>query len=144
MAVKLLKDRGQNAKIGYGKYKNPDPTVPASYGGGTVAVNPIANVWYDPEGHMRRSKDSGEISSSHPLHVVHHEIGHGLYRTKMTRFSPGEQGLVRKQVSTYAGKNPNEFLAEVHAGIEGGEKFSPEIMEMFRRYAGVSHKSEQP
>jgi len=138
VAVKQMQDMGQEAELGTpGKFKN-GASVPASFYKGKVYVNPAAyQFWNDPVGMMNTNKESGQLSSSHPLHVIHHEIGHSKYRTKATRFDVGEQGLVRKEVGNYAAKNPNEFLAEVHAGLHGGTKFSADIMGLFKKYAGV-------
>ena len=84
---------------------------------------------------MKKNKEIGHTSSGNPLHVIHHEMGHAKHLSRLKIFDVGEKGLIRKQVGEYATKNPSEFIAEVYAGMQGGETFSPEIMSLYHKYS---------
>ena len=55
-----------------------------------------------------------------------------LRRKKFTK----EEELIAKTVSTYAVKNPLEFVAEVNAMILSGYKPSEEVMKLYKKFGG--------
>lgn len=96
-------------------------------------------------------------SSDDPRHVVYHETGHLLhYRKREDRiladdgtilrfddttgyvadFDLGQKTFISQNVSRYAFTNSNEFVAEVYAGHLGGQTYSDEVMEMYRKFRG--------
>ena len=49
---------------------------------------------------------------------------------------PSHRELAMSQVSTYAGEDPQEFVAETRAALLDGKEFSDEIMKMYEHYSG--------
>lgn len=143
-SLSKIEETGVTAQIGnHEKFKNTPATVPAYVYEGKVYINPNAwEFWKDPETLMKKNFEMGQLSSSNPLHVIYHEIGHLKYKTRLSRFDSGDQGSVRKIVSARAAKNPNEFLAETYAAMQDGKKYGPLIMDMFEKYSSIKNQVE--
>jgi len=79
-------------------------------------------------------------------HILHHKkLPYGDARRYRTgKFGTGRLAEQRKQiageVSTYAQRNPMEFVAETFAGHVNGKKYSSAVMEMYKFYNGPELK----
>lgn len=103
--------------------------------------------------------ERGWWSNDHPLHIIHHEIGHMLhYKTPnaitggyvrpvgpdgklLPRDAVGReiaqwQASTTQRVSRYGMTNNAEFVAEVYAGIRGGKTYDDDIMAVYRLLGG--------
>ena len=83
-----------------------------------------------------------------------HEYGHALHAKnvpsdewkawKKAKFGRGKikatKLSIAKQVSDYAMKNPQEFVAETFAGNLNGKKYSKEVYAMYKEYKGPTLK----
>lgn len=92
------------------------------------------------------------FSSGHPDSTVHHEIGHAKHYREIKDRMYSKRGRqwhdfrkpfpkllgrrVGREVSGYAATNKVEFVAEVYAGVKGGQKYSPRIMQYYKRLGG--------
>lgn len=103
-----------------------------------------------------KSKNPNYRKSS-PFHVIYHEIGHCLHYLEGAKWvevnitgilSSEKQALfnefknkythIAKQVSDYACTSPSEFVAEVFAKSLDGQKFSGDVMTLYKKYGGPS------
>lgn len=84
--------------------------------------------------------------NNNEFHVIYHEYGHfrhfkttsyNALKKHNTEFktNPYKQNTA-KQVSSYAKTEPMEFVAEVYAGLLNGNKYSKEVMALYRSYNG--------
>jgi hypothetical protein len=113
----------------------------------SIYINPRAGLWRDTERKMKQLFNSGYSSSSDPLHVVNHEIGHFLHYNALgnqsyqffrdTPLTSLQINMIRTEVSAYATSNPIEFVAETYAGLKAGRKYSDEIMRLYAYFGGV-------
>jgi hypothetical protein len=104
--------------------------------------------WDNPAKSSKAAYAFGHTSTGHPDHNVTHELGHARQRAELglretlrlheSKFSDTEKSLVKKEVSGYAGSNPNEFTAEVFAGLRTGKTYSPAVMGLYKKYKGPS------
>ncbi|KAA0117870.1 DUF1073 domain-containing protein [Methylobacterium sp. P1-11] len=92
------------------------------------------HYWQSPEIWATQQHSSGWTSSPSPSHVLDHEVGHHKYEAPDNWKSDDHAALVKKHVSEYASKNPNEFAAEYHAGTENGKTYPKEIQDLFSHY----------
>ena len=71
--------------------------------------------------------------------MICHEFAHFLYnknnKTKNNNFNENEKKIA-SEVSEYSKKNPEEFVAEVYAGIITGAKYSSKVMKLYAKYNG--------
>lgn len=115
-------------------------------GKGTIIINTKASEW-------NLTKNSHHFTSTtHQYHNIIHELGHldhyrngssTISKNKSLKFSPEEKKLIEKEVSTYAGYEPNEFVAEVFAAIKLGKTYSSTIMELYKFYkSGIKTTSQ--
>lgn len=125
--------------------KNPDWIMAYRPGEDVLLLNPNLAV-KDIFEKIREATSIGHFSTSKPLHIIRHEIGHAmLYHanpTLMMKFRGVDSlnrrvmDLVRKEVSIMATKGPVEFVAEVYAGLRGEKTYSDKIMRMYYAYGG--------
>lgn len=116
-----------------------------------------------PKDKINLKKMLAEVSSAdikeHPkwscadgeLATIDHEAGHAVNKL------PGSQVFtvltddidkeflallsdIKSEVSEYAQLSPDEFCAELFSGLMEGKRFSPKIMELYKRYNGVIPK----
>jgi len=114
---------------------------------------PEGSPWLNPNAMwlMLNDRFSSKISSSsHPLAIIDHELGHAFHYQsvgddtwrklkQMGQFDGKENRLVTNRVSEYAKTNPLEFVAETYAGLKGGKDYrdAPNVGKWFRNYAGT-------
>lgn len=126
--------------------ENPDWLMAYRPGEDVLLLNPHLGL----REMIRKTAEAGSnkyFSTSAPLHVIRHEIGHAmLYHaaplrigqlSMADRLNPRVRPLVEKEVSEYAATNPLEFVAEVYAGLRDGRTYSDKIMRMYHAYGGV-------
>lgn len=126
--------------------ENPDWLMAYRPGEDVLLLNPHLGL----REMIRKTAEAGSnkyFSTSAPLHVIRHEIGHAmLYHAAPLRIgklsmaaqlNPRVRPLVEKEVSEYAATNPLEFVAEVYAGLRDGRTYSDKIMRMYHAYGGV-------
>jgi hypothetical protein len=102
---------------------------------GTVTINPNSPYWINPVERQKFNFEKGHLSSAHPMHAIHHEIGHLKYNAPWYFSSREEREIAKKGVGAYAAENPREFVSEVYAGMKAGRAFNPEVQHLFSRYA---------
>ena len=123
--------------------------IPAAYDreDDVLHVNPRSRFFQ--AGMMRASNfiqgGGGEtyFSTGSILHIVRHELSHCAhwhhdqrsYRVKDFE-DPSHRELAMSQVSTYAGEDPQEFVAETRAALLDGKKFSDDVMKLYEHYSG--------
>lgn len=108
----------------------------ASNSNQTIYINKSSSYWSNPVERMKAAYESGFLSTSNPIHTVIHETGHLKYKDagQYWRSKDYQRGIAG-QVSRYAQTNPSEFVAETHAGLKSGKKYSKEVMQLFGLYA---------
>jgi hypothetical protein len=113
----------------------------------TVVLNVKSPFWEDAVGGAIKQFQEGFWSSDHPASVVHHEIGHHAHKT---RYDSADEWIVDADkkvpssivdavgddVSIYGTTEVGEFVAETFAGLMNGERYVPEIMEVYDYYKG--------
>lgn len=97
-------------------------------------------------GHSRSLKKNGWLASDHARSTVHHEVGHALHRERLGHLDfqdlraagwPGDtEAKIARQVSRYATTHPGEFVAETFSGLVNGERYSDEVMALYKKYNG--------
>jgi hypothetical protein len=116
----------------------------------SIHLNKAANYWRNPTMEQRRLRSSGWTSSSSPVHVLLHEVGH-MRDLKMGKRGGGvdpwfnqygtnkntKKGLA-KRVSGYAAQSPDEFVAETYAGRRTGRKYDYQVMSAYRETKGLN------
>ena len=124
-----------------------------------VLINRSHTSWINPAKAAATSRGSREFSSSSPMHVVYHEMGHardkkigdrvgpfGGMWALATRKGPSEEQRAERanqmrsaarRVSYYATKNPSEFIAETYAGRRTGHRYDSRVMSAYREAAGL-------
>lgn len=131
-AIKAAETMGYKAH----EWKPSSPSLSAAvFSNGALHINANHKFWSDPVEKMKFNHASGQLSSDSPAHVIHHEIGHVMYDPPDNFFHMAHRDLAKDNVSKYAGVNPKELVSEVHAGMMGGKKYSPEVMNVFGMYA---------
>jgi len=95
----------------------------------------------NPYGNPKKDKDTplfftGRfISANDPEHMMNHEVAHAMYRAPEKFADPSHRAVAREEVSGRASHSPDEFVAEVHAGMKAGRTYSDNVMQMFKQYA---------
>ena len=128
-AIKLIESLGHRTE----PYFNPKASGAAYYSHGAISVNAAHKFWRDPVGNMKQQK--GVLSSEHPEHAIHHEIGHALFDAPDNWMNPIDEWKIAELVSKYARRNPKEFVSEVYAGIQAGIVYPEVVMNKFKVYA---------
>lgn len=132
-AERVIRENGFEANV----YRNAKSGFIASYSPSqrNISINASKSYWKDPVGNAKKYGDSGQLSSSHPDHILHHEMGHAIYDPPDNFMSNHERDHIGAHVSKYATTNPKEFVSEVHAGMKAGKQYDEKIMFLFHRYA---------
>lgn len=109
-----------------------------------LRVNSRSRWFADPVREQRRLRREGWFSTTDPRGLVAHEVAHARFRHtdgKLRLWPLGYTTQGRKvagRVSQYAKTNPQEFVAEVSAGLKTGRKYDREVMSLYRAAAGLS------
>ena len=107
-------------------------------------LNPGYPFWANPAEDARMQHAKGHWSSSDPMHIIRHEMGHltqykkseaDYMRLSGMIFSP-EEAAIAARVSAYAAESPREFVAEVFAAKLAQAAFDDEVMQLYRRLGG--------
>lgn len=107
-----------------------------------LRVNSRSRWFGDPVGEQRRLRRQGWFSTTDPKGLVAHEVAHGRFKHSdgnLRLWPLGQSGPARRvagRVSQYAKTNPQEFVAEVAAGLATGRKYDHEVMSMYRAATG--------
>lgn len=114
----------------------------AAYGSSTngILVNPRSSYWKDPIASAKANHESGHLSSDHPLSTLLHEVGHTIYEPPHQWMNAQKEKEIAGQVGRYAASNPKEFVSEVFAAKHTGKELSPEVMNLYNRYANLIKK----
>jgi len=109
------------------------------------------------------------INNGGAFRTINHEIGHAVHyqnvgeeQFKNLRYFGGREkdylkasqrlkaelgdslyGSIQSNVSMYATTSPTEFVAETYSYLCNGQKFSNEIMDLYKKYGGVIPKCAQ-
>lgn len=157
-AQAYLQRRGFNVFI----YNNPGDTAiaRAALGVKQISLNQASEYWSNPALRAIDYRRVGHLASSAPMATLYHEIGHTRDRMGLNRFIvDGEKGAkdwkstvsgtdarrmrqswrnrdAARRVSSYAGTNPMEFVAEVYSGRRTGRRYDHEVMRVYSRASG--------
>jgi lambda family phage portal protein len=110
--------------------------------------------YFESDKYLQMKEQGLKDKWSSAVDTFGHEYGHALHakdvsyeqwRTwKRGKFGSGKIGAMKKsiakQVSDYAMKNPQEFVAETFAGNLNGKKYSKEVYAMYKEYKGPTLK----
>jgi len=110
--------------------------------------------YFESDKYLQMKEQGVKDKWSSAVDTFGHEYGHALHakdvsyeqwRTwKRGKFGSGKIGALKKsvakQVSDYAMKNPQEFVAETFAGNLNGKKYSKEVYAMYKEYKGPTLK----
>jgi hypothetical protein len=111
-----------------------------------IVFNSEHVAWPDMRGFMRRAKERGFYSTTHPQHIVRHELGHAAHYRALS--SPVRERIwyaenlapneipVAGRVSAWATWSPKEFVAEVFAGLWAGVDYDDGVLGLFEQYGG--------
>lgn len=125
-----------------------------------ISFNKSEPGWADVHQAAIKMRKKGYWSSSSPLHVVNHEIGHTKdkrFRDRLiggkkeswtlassaknseTRIKQSSQAmnLARRRVSETASQSPSEFVAETYAARRAGKKYDHQVMNAYRDVMGL-------
>jgi hypothetical protein len=116
---------------------------------GAVYLNPDAAFWNGDTAKVRaealRMFETGMWSSDSLAHPVLHESGHMKAHRwdsdrheslRRLRLSAEQRTTIAREVGTRATVNPQEFVAEVYAGLATGRTYSESVMEWYNLYGG--------
>jgi hypothetical protein len=105
-----------------------------------MLINVDHPYWRDPVAGQAHAFKTKQASTSHVMHVLHHEEGHALYVAKY-KYADGSaaehkrySARVTKLLSKYGGTDPTEMAAEVHAAHMAGRKLHSDIETIFRNH----------
>jgi hypothetical protein len=130
--------------------------IPAAYNtvDQTIYINETHIYWHDPQGFMADAARRGEASTAKPSHILIHEVGHAEHHAivgtvqfranRTVAFSAADRATIASEVSFRATENPNEFIAEVYAGMSVGRKYSPRVDQLYQFYDGPTPPSLNP
>lgn len=115
-------------------------------------INVKHEAWLDPESYMRRNGPSGrgQFSTDRGDHPVLHEIGHGVHvegnwkRFKTKAVPDDSFAKVALQVSKYAAKRLDDFVAETFAALVAGRDLSREVRSLYRALGGFEGPLNRP
>lgn len=124
-----------------------------------ISINRSHANWINPGSAARRNRAAGQFSSSSPMHVLYHELGHARDKSIRNRQGPfgemwilatrqgssdkkraeraTEMSKLSRRVSRYATTNPSEFIAETYAGRRTGRKYDYQVMDAYREARGL-------
>jgi hypothetical protein len=125
-----------------------------------MVINRSHSSHINPFADAIKNRKYGTFSSSSPLHVYYHEMGHAKDKNLLNRSGPmgnmwilatgrgasdearNERGIqikkLARRVSKYAIANPSEFIAETYAGRRTGRKYDHEVMSAYREAKGIN------
>ena len=112
-----------------------------------IVINAEQRAWQAPDSFMMAdpSKPRQYFSSTHPQHIIHHEVGHALharglgleeYYTIRDNFTRPEDVATALRVSTGAAINTSEFVAETFAGMLAGKDYDPGVKALYQKLGG--------
>jgi len=157
MAQDFFESKGLKVKFS----SNKRGSTIASYNLATkeISINRSHANWINPGSAARRSRAAGQFSSSSPMHVLYHELGHARDKSIRNRQGPfgemwilatrqgssdkkraeraTEMSKLSRRVSRYATTNPSEFIAETYAGRRTGRKYDNQVMDAYREARGL-------
>jgi hypothetical protein len=117
----------------------------ASYYPGTkeMKINRSHTHYIDPRADAIRTRRVGMFSSSSPLHVYYHEMGHAkdknlLAPSKLRPERGSQMYKLARRVSKYAATDRAEFVAETYAGRRTGRKYDYQVMSAYREAKGLN------
>ena len=92
-----------------------------------------------------KTVEVGVLSQDNPMlhemaHVAHQESAGARYDSMNNFMNNENDRQVAAKVSTYAKRNPKEFVAETASGIMSGKSYPDDVMSMYKRYGGPSLK----
>lgn len=108
-----------------------------------MTINRSHSHHVNPRADAIRTRRVGMFSSSSPLHVYYHEMGHAKDKnlsdpSKQARLERGSQMYkLARRVSKYAATNSGEFVAETYAGRRTGRKYDYQVMAAYRQEQGL-------
>jgi hypothetical protein len=112
---------------------------------GIVHLNGEHRCFKDRKGRAKRNAKLGWLSSSSPLHVIRHEIGHAVHGTtagecrewKWGDTTSQEHGeAIKAEVSRRAVYSASELVAEMFAGRLAGKRYSEHMMTLYKQARG--------
>jgi SPP1 gp7 family putative phage head morphogenesis protein len=95
----------------------------------------------DPDGVARLLKETNMLASGDAAGLIRHEIGHAIHWTSKPynllniKLTEAEQ-VIATEVSKYASTYRKEFVAEVFSGVTGGQRYSDDVMRLYREWDG--------
>jgi HK97 family phage portal protein len=113
-------------------------------GGIAVSTSKAASAaWKDMKAYQEKAFKAGWSSSSHPNHVIWHELAHVKVKTEGSvdqdsmlsnlRSSQNDHfAKMAAKVSKYAGVNGHEFVAEVFAATRAGRELDPDVKAYYK------------
>lgn len=121
---------------------------------GEIIINPNHEGWIDPKV-IKEAARQHKISTGEKYHFILHEMGElarhssvGWENYNVTRraYQQTEEEfqaldgvtkhLIHQQVSEYAAKNHNEFVAEMFAAIQMGRELDDDLMILYTKFGG--------
>lgn len=129
-----------------------DENTVASYDrdGENININNECAYWHSPSAMRQIASDqykAGFNSSDSPDHMMRHELGHvahmkvtGGLKASREHWDADAKGIAAKDISRYAAKNPDEFVAEVFAGHRAGKSYGAEVMALYSKFEGPTLK----
>lgn len=118
-----------------------------------IGLNPNAPEWFD-HGAMRdymQSVGPGGtewLSSSHPDHIIQHELGHAAHREGLgmdafmndpalrAAHDPMWEQFIKNNLSHYGATKPTETVAELIAALQGGRNLDPNLITPLKHFGG--------
>jgi hypothetical protein len=110
----------------------------------TMSINRSHPNYIDPAKAGIKSRKQGLFSSSSPMHIFHHEMGHAKDKNLSKRSSFTSEMLggvplsLSRRVSRYATTSTSEFVAEAYAGRRTGRKYDFQVMSAYREAKGLN------
>jgi hypothetical protein len=108
-----------------------------------VEINTRHEFWKNPGGYMLLigPKGEGHNSTDDTAHFIYHEVGHALRKASEDPPPAGWQSIAA-EISNYSTESPNEFVAEVFAGLVTGRWFSRKVLKLYDQLGGWRKKQE--
>lgn len=124
----------------------PAAFVPSRQAGETyLFANPLYQHWGQLSADAAQQYQRGQWSTSHPYHVIRHEMGHFVYyranparylAMRTQRLTAAEQQIA-SGVSAYAATSVMEFIAETFAVLVDGKALPATVLALYARLGGV-------
>ncbi|MBF0531036.1 MAG: minor capsid protein, partial [Deltaproteobacteria bacterium] len=110
----------------------------------TLIFNPNNRIWRDIRGETEQCHDQNLFSTGRYEHIIWHELAHKkqnsligpLGQLAKQGLTQEERDILRAEISRYAAVDPVEAVAEILTGMMSGKIYSPEIMDIYKKYQG--------